>query len=82
MCRKYAVPREEVELQGDAQEECNANDAHADLNVQDKSCVNGHMDSGRRCSMMGGVDVFASPDEKENANLPSVSLPLLLPLIY
>ncbi|XP_060718324.1 spermatogenesis-associated protein 13 isoform X1 [Tachysurus vachellii] len=73
ICRKYAVPKEEVELQGDAQEERNATDAHAELHNQETSCENGHMDSRRRrpISVIGGVDLFASPDEKEDADLPT-----------
>lgn len=77
MCRKYAVPMEEVELQDDAQEGCNANETHAaDLHIQENSCLNGHTESRRRrpTSVIGGVDLFASPDEKEDAGLPSVSL--------
>ncbi|MCI4391588.1 hypothetical protein PGIGA_G00136210 [Pangasianodon gigas] len=73
ICRKYAVPKEELELQGDAREECNDKDTNSDLHLQENSCVNGHMDSRRMrpISMIGGVDLFASPDEKENADLPS-----------
>ncbi|XP_053530853.1 uncharacterized protein spata13 isoform X2 [Ictalurus punctatus] len=74
MCRKYAVPMEEVELQDDAQEGCNANESHAaDFHIQENSCLNGHTESRRRrpTSVIGGVDLFASPDEKEDAGLPS-----------
>ncbi|KAK3515512.1 hypothetical protein QTP70_024207 [Hemibagrus guttatus] len=73
ICRKYAVPKEEVELQGDAQEERNTDDTHSELHSQENSCGNGHMDSRRRrpISVIGGVDLFASPDEKEDADLPS-----------
>lgn len=65
-----------MELQGDAQEERKAPDAHAELHNQETSCENGHMDSRRRrpISVIGGVDLFASPDEKEDADLPTVSL--------
>lgn len=75
ICRKYAAPKEEVELQGDAQEEHNADDTHDEPHSQENSCGNGHMDSRRRrpISVIGGVDLFASPDEKEDADLPSVS---------
>lgn len=81
MCRKYAVPKEEVELQGDGQEERDASDTRAGLHVEEDSSVNGHMDNSRRrrpISVIGGVDLFASPDEKENAHLPAVSLPLFI----
>lgn len=69
-----------MELQGDAQEECNANDGHANLHIQENNCLNGLTDSRRRrpISVIGGVDLFASPDEKEDADLPSVSLPLFI----
>lgn len=79
ICRKYAAPKEEVELQCDAQEECNTNDTHADLHIHENSGVNGHVDSRRRrpISVIGGVNLFTSPEEKENAELPSVSLFIL-----
>lgn len=69
-----------MELQGDAQEACSANGTHADLHIQENSCVNGHLDNRRRrpLSVIGGVDLFTSPDEKEDADLPSVSLPLFI----
>lgn len=80
MCRKYAVPMEEMELQGDAQERCSANDTHPDSDTQESSTLNGCMDSRRRrpISVIGGVDLFASPDEKDDAELPSVSLDLFI----
>lgn len=65
-----------MELQGDAGEKRNANGAHAGLHIQENSCVNGHVDSRRRrpISVIGGVDLFVSPDEKEDAELPSVRI--------
>ncbi|KAI5627446.1 spermatogenesis-associated protein 13 isoform X2, partial [Silurus asotus] len=73
ICRKYAVPKEDVELQHDAQEEGHATDTQADLHIEENSCANGHKDNRNRrpLSVIEGVDLFGSPDEKENSSLSS-----------
>ncbi|TSK98458.1 Spermatogenesis-associated protein 13 [Bagarius yarrelli] len=75
ICRKYTIPKEDVELQSDALEERDSNNMHTELQSLEKEngCVNGHVDSRRKrpISLIGGVDLFKSPGEKEDADLPS-----------
>lgn len=64
-----------MEHQGDAPEERDAYDTQVALHGKESGgCRSGHVDSRRRrpISVIGGVDLFASPDEKEDADLPSV----------
>ncbi|XP_066502524.1 uncharacterized protein spata13 isoform X2 [Hoplias malabaricus] len=78
ICRKYCIPEEEVELQGEdveytSQEDHNNSGGYTDRSRQENGNVIGHLEMKRRpISVIGGVDLFASPDEKEDPDsLPS-----------
>ncbi|XP_017577621.1 spermatogenesis-associated protein 13 [Pygocentrus nattereri] len=79
VCRKYSIPEEEMELQAEemdytSQEDCNSNERCPERGNQENGYVNVHFDNKktRPISVIGGVDLFASPDDKEDTDsLPS-----------
>ncbi|KAI4894137.1 hypothetical protein NFI96_011321, partial [Prochilodus magdalenae] len=79
VCRKFSIPEEEAEIRGDemdciSQKDCNGSATYIDRGSQENGHVNGHVDNKKRrpMSVIGGVDLFASPDEKEDTDsLPS-----------
>ncbi|XP_026860267.2 spermatogenesis-associated protein 13 isoform X2 [Electrophorus electricus] len=77
--RKYFIPEKEVERQGKevdyiCQEDSSNSDGHSERGGQENGDMNGHLDSAKRrpISVIGGVDLFPSPEEKEDTDpLPS-----------